>query len=642
MSSRFPPVTSRSTISGGPASAQSSRLSALAPVGAPQAVRRLTALPRVSISHLAMANPPAQPLSASRITQRTDATARLSGQVAQMTDTALQVADGVVSQPIAFADLALSMSYQGIQRGAEHAGRAGAESHQGPHTASDVGAVVGIVFAGVDTALSVYSLNKAVRARNAANGELVRYQAEAAAFEEKLQTRSGVDQALTTTQSDLTQCQPVQTEYTDQVASWKQTLSQLESEYRQIPHDRGDPLQRSRAMLLMPGIKDRVIKLGQDIESLRTKLADPERTFLQERRAQVAGQPGQDARIRQLDAFEHRQALADQITALKTDRQVLTDELRGLGSSAQRHAIARQARAEERRNTAESAVNVARAGAGLVRSALEGTQGAISLAGGTSGSGLVAASHVAGTVAGGLAIVAGGAAIGIAAYRLNKSSQRRDAIEKALAPAGAQSNSEVINNAGRHAVERRSAQITTSKWNIVKGIFGIVGGSLAIAALAATGVGALALGIAALGIGIVSATTSIGTLIYGYRQEKRDAALREEVATEQARTLALEAYKTKAREAAVGAGQPIPNDEALDKLAHESLIENNPYYAIHVLAESLTRADTDPDRNAALEFLGASGLTDSRLEQIRLLSTENATEETRELLKKAIEAHLLG
>jgi hypothetical protein len=642
MSSLFPPVTSRSTISGGPASAQSSQLSSLTPVGAPQPVRRLTALPRVSVGNLAMVGPPAQTLSASRITQRTDATARLSGQVAQMTDTALQVADGVVSQPIAVADLALSMSYQGIQRGAEHAGRAGAESHQGPSTASDVGELVGIAFAGIDTALSIYSLKKTARARNDANGELVRYQAEATAFEEKLQARSRVDQALTTTRADLAQCQPVQTEYTDQVASWKQALTQLESEYRQIAPDRGDPLQRSRATLLMPGIKDRVIKLGQDIESLRTKLQDPERTFLQERRAQIAGQPGQDARIHQLDAFERRQVLADQINALTTDQQVLTDELRGIGASAQRHAIALQARAEARRDTAESAINVARAGTGLVRSALEGTQATISLAGGTSGSGLVAASHVAGTLAGGLAIVAGGAAIGIAAYRLNKASQRRDAIETALETARGQSNSEVINRAGRHAVERRSAQINTSKWNIVKGIFGIVGGSLAIAAITATGVGALALGIAALGIGIVSAATSIGTLVYGYRQGKRDVALRNEVGTEQARTAALEAYKTKARDAAVEAGEPIPTDEALEKLAHESLIESNPYYAIHVLAESLTRADTDPDRNAALEFLAASGLTESRLEQIRLLSTEHATEETRELLKKSIESHLLG
>ncbi|MEY4215238.1 MAG: hypothetical protein RL458_3464, partial [Pseudomonadota bacterium] len=325
-----------------------------------------------------------------------------------------------------------------------------------------------------------------------------------------------------------------------------------------------------------------------------------------------------------------------------TEQQALTDELRGLGSSAQRHAIAKHARAEARRDTAESAVNVARAGAGLLRSALDGTQGVISLAGGTAGSGLVTASNIAGTVAGGLAIVAGGAAIGIAAYRLNKASQRRDAIETALETARRQSNSEVINRAGRHAVERRSAQINTSKWNIVKGIFGIVGGSLAIAAISATGVGALALGIAALGIGIVSATTSIGTLVKGYREGKRDVALRNEVGTEQARTAALEAYKTKARDAAVEAGEPIPTDEALEKLAHESLIENNPYYAIHVLAESLTRADTDPDRNAALEFLAASGLTESRLEQIRLLSTENATEETRALLKKSIESHLLG
>jgi hypothetical protein len=255
---------------------------------------------------------------------------------------------------------------------------------------------------------------------------------------------------------------------------------------------------------------------------------------------------------------------------------------------------------------------------------------------------LVTASNVAGTVAGGLAIVAGGAAIGIAAYRLNKASQRRDAIEKALAPAVSQSNSEVINRAGRHAVERRSAQINTSKWNIVKGIFGIVGGSLAIAAISATGVGALALGIAALGIGIVSATTSIGTLVKGYREGKRDVALRNAVGTEQARTEALEACKVKERDAALAAGNPAPSDEELDKLAHASLIGSNPYYAIHVLAESLTRADTDPDRNAALEFLAASGLTDSRLEQLRLLSTENATEDTRALLKKSIESHLLG
>ncbi len=232
--------------------------------------------------------------------------------------------------------------------------------------------------------------------------------------------------------------------------------------------------------------------------------------------------------------------------------------------------------------------------------------------------------------------------IGIAAYRLNKASQRREAIQQAIAPAENQSNSDVLTRAGQHAVERRSTQITNSKWNIFKGVLGVVSGSLAIAAIMATGVGALALGIAALGIGVASAATSIDMLCYGRRRAKADVALRNEVGTEQARAETLEAFKTTARDAATQAGEPQASDEALDKQAHAALIARNPYYAIHVFAEALTKADTDPDRRAALEFLEASGLNGSRLEQVRLLSTEAATAEDKQRLEKSIESHMLA
>jgi len=86
----------------------------------------------------------------------------------------------------------------------------------------------------------------------------------------------------------------------------------------------------------------------------------------------------------------------------------------------------------------------------------------------------------------------------------------------------------------------------------------------------------------------------------------------------------------------------VPLDEALDKEAREALIARNPYYAIHVFSESLTQAEADPDREAALEFLEASGFTGSQLEQVRLFSTEGATEEDKDLLKRTLESHLLG
>ena len=648
MSSLYPPSTSSATIGGGAASAQSSRLSALNPSGASPVAQPPTILPRVSIGHLGMVNPPGQPLSAGLITQRSDTVARMSGQFVRMTETALQIADSAVSQPIAVTDVALSMSFQNVKDGAKHTGSVGAEG-QPPSTASNVGALVGVLFAVVDTGLSVYSLKEAVRAKNEANQEMGRQQDGATAFEDALQTRNDVAAKLESAKADFTQGEAIQPEFQAQAEGWRQALNQRESEYRQlesersqIPPDDGTALQRGRTMLVMRGIQDRLAALKPDIKLLRTKLQDPEKTFLDECRSRIGNQPGDEARTRQLDAFERLKTLGDQIKELDAKQTELTDELRGLAAPAQSYAIARRARAEARRDTAETAVGVARAGAGLVRSGLDGTHAVIALGGSASGSGLVAASHIAGAAAGGLAIVAGGATIGIAAYRLNKATQRREAIQQAIAPATGQSNSEVLKHAGRHAVERRSTQITTSKWNIFKGVLGVVGGSLAIAAITATGVGALALGIAALGIGIASAATAIGTLCYGYRRGKADVALRNEVATEQARAETLEAFKKTVRDAATQANEPQPSDEALDKQAHEALIARNPYYAIQVFAEALTQPDTDPDRRAALEFLEASGLTGSRLEQVRLLSTEAATEEDKQLLNKSIESHLLG
>jgi hypothetical protein len=581
-----------------------------------------------------MANPPSQSLSPSRITQRADATARLSGQVANITETALQVADGVVSQPVAVADIALSMSYQNIKDGAKHTGSVAADS-QTHSTAGNVGALVGVAFAGVDTWLSIHSLKKAVRARNEANEEVGRYQKAATAFEDKFQARATDAISLAGARADLEACRPVEEEFTAQTEAWTKRLKSLESEISAPQVANQDVLHRSRSRLLL-------MARQQELKSLQETLQDPEKAFLDERRKRIDGQPGQEGLARQLDAFERRQALRDQVTELATRQPALTDELRGLSSSAHRYAIARRARAEARRDTAETAVGVARAGAGLVRSGLEGTHAAIALAGSASGSGLVAASNIAGAAAGGLAIVAGGATIGIAAYRLNKATQRREAIEQALASARGQSNNEVLSHAGRHAVERRTTQIATSKWNIFKGVLGVAGGSLAIAAITATGVGALALGVVALGIGIASAATAIGTFCYERRRGKADVALRNEAATEQARTDALESLKNTARQAAANAGGPVPLDEALDKEAREALMARNPYYAIHVFSESLTQAEADPDREAALKFLEASGFTGSQLEQVRLFSTEGATEEDKDLLKRTLESHLLG
>ena len=644
MSSLLSPLTSRSTIGGEATLAPSSRLSALLPLGGPQIVRRSTALPRVPLGNLAMANPPRQSLSAGRITQRADAAARLSGQVANITETVLQVADGVVSQSVAVADVALSMSYQNIKDGAKHTGSVAADS-QTHSVAGNVGALVGVAFAAGETWLSIHSLKKAVRARNEANEEVGRYQEAATAFEDKFQARATGATSLANARADLEVCRPVEEEFTAQTEAWAKRLRSLESEINAPQVANQDALQRSRSRLLL-------LARQQERKSLQEKLEGPEKAFLDERRKWIDGQPGQEARTRQLDTFELAArkldklelagtGLSDRITKLALRQQALTDELRGLSSSAHRYAIARRARAEARHATAETAVGVARAGADLVQSGLEGTHAAITLAGGASGSGLVAASQIAGAAAGGLAIVAGGATIGIAAYRLNKVTQRREAIERALVSASDQSNNEVLRHAGQHAVERRTTQIATSKWNIFKGVLGVAGGSLAIAAITATGVGALALGVAALGIGIASAATAIGMLCYGSRRGKADVALRNEVATEQARTDALESLKNTAREAAVNAGGPVPLDEALDKEAREALMARNPYYAIHVFSELLTQAEADPDRKAALDFLEASGFTGSQLEQVRLLSTEGATEEDKQLLKRTLASHLL-
>jgi len=596
--------------------------------------RRLTIAPRVSVGANTLTNPPGQALSASRITQRTEATARLSGQVAHLADTALQVADGAVSQPMTVADLALSIRHVGAEKQASGNGP-DPTGDQAPNSVSEVGALVGFAFAGVDTALAVYSLTKAVKARDQASQELARLQDHAAAFDDTLQTCAATAETLASARADLDLAAPVQAQLEAEIESWKQGLIQLESEYRTLAKE------DSRIVRLQDR-PTRLADLRKGIESLRNKLQNPEKSFLSERRQQIAGHADPATLARSLDAFERRAALKVQVPTLNAQQQNLTDELRGLASSARSHAMARHAHAEARRDTAETATSVTRAGAGLVRSALDATHAGITLAGGTAGSGLVAATHIAGTAAGGLSIVAGGATIGIAAYRMNKASQRREAIQSAIAPANNQPNSEVIQRARGHALERRSTQISTSKWNIFKGVLGVVGGSLAIAAIAATGVGALALGIAALGIGVVSAGTSIGTLYYGYRRDKADAALRAEVATEQTRAETIDAYKDLERNKPVPPGEAPPSEEIITQRAHQALLQRNPHYAIHIFVESLARADSDPDRQAALQFLEDTGLRGAGFEQVRLLATEGASEEARQLLKKSVELHLFG
>jgi len=155
-------------------------------------------------------------------------------------------------------------------------------------------------------------------------------------------------------------------------------------------------------------------------------------------------------------------------------------------------------------------------------------------------------------------------------------------------------------------------------------------------------VGALALGIAALGIGIASAGASIGTLYIGHRRDKADAALRAEVATEQARADTLEAYKELERSKRLPPGEAQPSDEIITQRARAALLDRNPHYAIHLFVETLTKDASDPDRQTALQFLENTGLSGSKLEQVRLLATEGATEETKQLLKKSVELHLFG
>ena len=146
----------------------------------------------------------------------------------------------------------------------------------------------------------------------------------------------------------------------------------------------------------------------------------------------------------------------------------------------------------------------------------------------------------------------------------------------------------------------------------------------------------------ALGIGIVSAGTSIGTLYYGYRRDKADAALRAEVATEQARADTLDAYKELERSKPLPPGEAQPSDETITQRARAALLDRNPHYAIHEFVETLARDASDPDRHRALQFLEGTGFSWSKLEQVRLLATEGATEETKQLLKKSVELHLFG
>lgn len=362
--------------------------------------------------------------------------------------------------------------------------------------------------------------------------------------------------------------------------------------------------------------------------------------------------------LRQAIASIRRDLSSDESQVARTDRTIATlgaelklaeaeqtrlhRELCGLAPDAQQAANAQANFAESRVALAELSVNAARSVGGLVASSMQASQGWLEVTGRAASGGFQAATDALGYTAGGLSILTGGVAVGLASYRLHKTSQSKAQIQAALSAAKGKTNDELINEVGAHAIARKDQARRRSFVDIFKSSLSIAGGVIGLVALSATGVGALVLGATALGLGVTVACASVGQIMAQRREGRLDNALRAQVADEASREHLLDAVKNGIMQAREGEPEGTEAGFDIDYAAKLMLAARNPFYAVQLLGDQIQRPADDAEHQQAITFLRDAGMPEAEQRRLSLLLTDSGSEASRQLALRALETFLLG
>ncbi len=338
-------------------------------------------------------------------------------------------------------------------------------------------------------------------------------------------------------------------------------------------------------------------------------------------------------------AYSQLLNLTDQLTGLLKQHAQLRDELRGLSQDAQKHAEANKALSSAKVETAKNSlgfiekvvVGLPNLGLGVARSivGLSGT-GVAS----TASTGLTVIGNTLGAVGGGLSIASGALTIGLEGYKLHKAHTQKAQIQTALESVKNHSNDELLKNVAEHAIAKKGSNRILAAIGVIGGVLGVIGGGLAIAAIAATGVGAIALAGAAIGVGLVSTGIAVGTVLYKVKQGKADATLQAQV-TAEALGNTLNQIKERIQQEYTERNIPLPNDSDLNNIAEKLLARENKYFAVKTLVARLSEIHETPNKQWALQFVKEAGMTDDEVERLKLLATSTKPED-----KKAAQAML--
>lgn len=244
----------------------------------------------------------------------------------------------------------------------------------------------------------------------------------------------------------------------------------------------------------------------------------------------------------------------------------------------------------------------------------------------------VTAAAAAVTLTGGAIIgLAGAAAVGYAAYRYVKGRTDRQKIETAVGKAKSLSNAKILQNVAEHTKQ----QVDKNKKDT---ILSMVGGGLStalavgiIGAVAATGVGALALGVVGAAMGLGAAGVALGQFWMKQRAGKK-----------------IQEQKTDARDQIAKDRDPL-NPTPLTPQERLDLAKNNPFYAIEMMRQSLSRPDaslTEDQKNEKaqiVDYLKGVGMKDDEIARLKVLaqSTSPDWEKDWEKASVMLEQHLL-
>jgi hypothetical protein len=504
------------------------------------------------------------------------------------------------------------------------------ELHEAGGGIEGAAAGLGMTLAGVDTAFAGIALYRGVKATRTAGAALAdtaesaqTFQAKVADYRAKADLLNDTRQMLQASEQQFPKSETERLTLAIERSKklWLGELEQLKQNRHLVQGSGPAALRESR-----------LAQIDARIATLDQWIAHPADSHV----AQLAGDR-KAAAENQRTASAQQQQWADTIARLEKERDDLHGELVGLSPAVQRNAQARAVRTEAQHDVVGASTSLARGGAALTRSGLELSSVIHAASGSALSASLETAANTAGVVAGGLAIVAGGATIGISAYRLNKARHGREAIEKAIEPANNQSNDDVIRNVAQHARSAKTQAISRSGWDIAKGALAVIGGALGIAAIASTGVGAVVLASVALGIGLASAATSIGTLVYRARQQRGEAALRDQMATDTTREQALDVQRKAIVEEATRSGDPAPAGEVLETQARDRLALANPYFAVFLMVERFAAPEGDEARARAEQFLERSGMGEDERRRVALLVEGGSIDAARQVLER----HLL-